>query len=124
MKSSEKTSKTRFAVLIDAPKLDTSYNSMGSIWELEIVRIDPGKEEPRNCARRSEGRLSEEEARLMTHVSRWGSDGYPIKRCGRGWSWGTDDVKGPPEIFKTKRAAAESFERWEGIMRDKLAGRI
>ncbi len=51
MKSSEKTSKPRFAVLIDAPKLDTSYNSMGSIWELEIVRIDPGKEEPRNCAR-------------------------------------------------------------------------
>jgi hypothetical protein len=45
--------KTRYAVLIEAPKVDRSYGSSGAFWELNVVRIDAAKESPRNCARDS-----------------------------------------------------------------------
>ena len=69
--------------------------------------------------------LSEAEHRLMDHVTRWGSDGYPVRKVGRGWhveqSFG---VEGIPMVFKTKREAVEAFERWHALMLDKHAGRI
>ena len=69
--------------------------------------------------------LTEGEVRLMTHVSRWGSDGYPITKYRNGkWAWGTDDVPGPPTVFKTKREAVASFEAFYGVLLDAKAGRL
>lgn len=68
--------------------------------------------------------LTESERALLVHLSRWGSDGYPIQRYakGRKWSWGGfQGIKGPPTMFKTKREAIESFEVYYGILRE-LAG--
>ncbi len=58
------------------------------------------------------------ERSLMTHVSMWGSDGYPIQKLKSGWTWGTSEVAGPPVVFKTKREATESFERFHDILID------
>lgn len=54
--------------------------------------------------------LTEDERALMQHVSRWGSDGYPVQKCGsRHWSWGEFlSVKGPPVVFKTSAYAVAS----------------
>ncbi len=69
--------------------------------------------------------LSEDERALLTHVSRFGSDGYPVEKLGRGWSWGPwRSIKGPPCIYKTKREAVESFERFHDVLIDASAGRI
>jgi hypothetical protein len=50
--------------------------------------------------------LTDGERSLLTHVCRFGSDGYPIRKLGRGWVWHSEGrgIKGPPVIFKTKRA--------------------
>jgi len=57
----------------------------------------------------------------MTHVSMWGSDGYPVRKLGRGWTWGPwRSVKGPPTVFQTKRAAVASFEAFLGVLREAL----
>ena len=61
--------------------------------------------------------VSEDERALLTHVSRFGSDGYPISKLGRGWSWGYRGIKGPPKVFKTKREAVASFEAFMDILR-------
>ena len=72
----------------------------------------------------SNGRLSEDEAFVLTHVSRWGSDGYPIHKLGRGWAWGPmRGIGGSPKV-RTKREAVRLFELYLDILRDKLAGRI
>lgn len=64
--------------------------------------------------------VTEAERALLTHVSMFGSDGYPVRKLVRGWSWGTDAVKGPPTVFKTKRAAVDSFEAFLDVLRDAL----
>jgi len=60
--------------------------------------------------------LTAGERSLMTHVSMWGSDGYPITKLKRGWIWGTSEVNGPPVVFKTKREAVQSFERFHDVL--------
>jgi hypothetical protein len=67
--------------------------------------------------------LSDDESSLLTHVMMWGSDGYPIKRLGHGWTWNYRSIS-HPKIFKTKREAIVSFEAFESILIDKTAGRI
>lgn len=70
--------------------------------------------------------LSPEEQALLTHVTMFGSAGYPIRKLARGSRWVWDDafgVKGTPTVYKTKRAAVAAFEVWCSLMRDKLAGR-
>jgi len=57
--------------------------------------------------------LTDDEAALLYHVTRWGSDGYPVRKLGRGWivdQWRS--VKGPPVVYKTKRAAVAQFDAW------------
>lgn len=57
--------------------------------------------------------LSENERALLSHVLMWGSDGYPVAKLGRKWQVADAfGVKGPPTIFKTKRAAVAQFEAW------------
>ena len=70
--------------------------------------------------------ISEDELALVRHISRWGSDGYPIHKYKSGcWSWGPwRSVNGPPIVFKTKREAVASFEAFENVLIDALAGRI
>lgn len=51
--------------------------------------------------------------------------GYPVRKLGRGWTWGPwRTVNGPPTKFKTKREATESFERFYDILLDAHAGRM
>ena len=71
--------------------------------------------------------ISDNERALMTHISRFGSDGYPVRKLGRSrcWVWGPAfGVKGPPTTFKTKREAVASFEAFIDILTDAIAGRI
>lgn len=67
--------------------------------------------------------LSDDENALLVHVTRWGSDGYPVKKLGRGWSWSYRGIKGPPVVYKTKREAIASFERYHSLLLDRAAGR-
>ena len=69
--------------------------------------------------------ITEAERALMTHITRWGSDGYPVYKCGsKHWAWGRTGVNGPPVVFPTKRAAIASFERFYDVLLDAHAGRI
>jgi hypothetical protein len=77
--------------------------------------------------------LSEDENALLTHISRWGSDGYPIRRLAGNtqsaclpspkWIWEYRSINGPPVVFKTKRAAVASFEAYYQVLIDRAAGR-
>lgn len=62
--------------------------------------------------------ITEDERALLLHVSRWGSDGYPVNRLRAGrWTWGPfRSVNGPPVVFRTKREAVASFERFCEIL--------
>ncbi len=69
--------------------------------------------------------ITEDERALLQHITRWGSDGYPIHKLSRGWTWGPwRSVKGPPVIYKTKKEAVASFEAYENILIDAIQGRI
>lgn len=64
------------------------------------------------------------EQRLMTHVTMFGSKGYPVHKLGRGWTWGCHDVPGPPKVFRTKREAVASFEAFWRVLVNAKAGRL
>ena len=65
--------------------------------------------------------LTADERQLMTHMSMWGSDGYPVRKLGRKWVWGPFlSVNGPPTMFGTKREAVASFERFMDVLREAL----
>lgn len=69
--------------------------------------------------------ISAEELDLLNHISRWGSDGYPIFKRGRKWwvdpFFGTG---GFPTGYRTKRDAIAQFESYVSILLDKAAGRV
>jgi hypothetical protein len=67
--------------------------------------------------------LSEDERFVLTHISRWGSDGYPIKKVGsRHWTWGPiRSINGPPVLFPTKKQAVESFEKYHDSLLERYA---
>jgi hypothetical protein len=67
--------------------------------------------------------LSDDERFVLSHISRWGSDGYPIVKVGsRHWTWGPiRSIKGPPVLFPTRRQAVESFEKYLASLRERLA---
>lgn len=71
--------------------------------------------------------ITDDERALLTHITRFGSDGYPITKYanGRRWSWGPwRGVAGPPTMFSTKRAAVAHFESFVAVLCDAIAGRI
>ena len=68
--------------------------------------------------------LTDDERDLLAHIIRWGSDGYPIRRLRRGWTWSYRGIQGPPVVFKTKREAVAPFEAFKAILIDVKAGRI
>lgn len=68
---------------------------------------------------------TDNERRFHQHITRWGSDGYPIRKVGRGWIW--EDwcgVKGAPVVYPTKREATQAIENFIDILCDKAAGRL
>lgn len=67
--------------------------------------------------------INEDEQALMTHVTMWGSDGYPVRKCGRKWTWDYRSLK-CPVLYRTKREAVASFEAYWDILLDAKAGRI
>jgi len=69
--------------------------------------------------------LSTGENDILRHWSRWGSDGYPIRKMGRHWHWVESfGVKGAPVVYKTKRQAVAAFERYVAILIERSAGRL
>ena len=69
--------------------------------------------------------LTADERKLMTHMSMWGSDGYPLRKLGRGWIvQGVRGLGSFPKVYKTKKEAASMWERYVGILRDRKAGRL
>lgn len=69
--------------------------------------------------------ISEDEIALLQHVTMFGSDGYPVKKLGRGWTWGPwRGINGPPTVFKLKRDAVASFERFLDVLLEAKAGRL
>lgn len=61
--------------------------------------------------------LTEDERALLTHVSMWGSTGYPVKKMAGRWTW-TYRSLSAPQMYKTKREATERFETYMGVLRD------
>ena len=49
--------------------------------------------------------LTEAERATLAHITRWGSDGYPIVRSGRQWSY---DWPSAP-LYRTRREAVCAF---------------
>jgi len=70
--------------------------------------------------------LTLDEMKLLQHISRWGSDGYPVRKYRAGkWTWGPFlSISGPPTVFATKREAVASFEAFHQVLLDAQAGRI
>jgi hypothetical protein len=69
--------------------------------------------------------LTEGENQLLQHISRWGSDGYPVHKLGRKWT--VDSMFGAggfPTTFKTKREAVARFEAYYTLLVDRSAGRL
>lgn len=67
--------------------------------------------------------MTDDEIALLKHVSMFGSDGYPVRKVGRRWSWSFRSVS-HPSVFPTKREATESFEAFVDILMDAYAGRL
>ena len=61
--------------------------------------------------------ISDDERALLTHTSMFGSDGYPIAKLGKGWTWSFRGLRAP-EIYKRKRDAVEAFERFVDVLID------
>ena len=68
--------------------------------------------------------ITEDEKDILVHWSRWSSDGYPVKKLGRGWTWDYRGIKGPPKVFRTKREAVASFQAFIDVLLDAKVGRI
>lgn len=70
--------------------------------------------------------ITDNEKELLGHISKWGSDGYPVRKVGAGkWIWFEFfGCKGAPTVYKTKREAFQAFEAYQDILLDALAGRI
>ena len=70
--------------------------------------------------------LTPDEKDLLTHWSRFGSDGYPIRKLRAGvWVWESyRSVAGAPCTFRTRKAAWAAFERFIEILIDVDAERV
>ena len=72
---------------------------------------------PDRFARKPVRKLTTDERDLITHISMWGSTGYPINRIGGRWSWSYRSIS-HPSMFKSKKAAIESFEAFHELLLD------
>lgn len=58
---------------------------------------------------RGQRTLTEDEQTALNRWSMWGSDAYPVRKCGRGWTWEMLSLTAPT-IYKTKREAVRAWE--------------
>jgi hypothetical protein len=63
--------------------------------------------------------LSEDERGLVKHIGMWGSQGYPVRKAGRQWTWRFCSLEAPA-LYKTKREATAAFETYMGVLYDCL----
>ena len=70
--------------------------------------------------------LTVAESDFLGHMTRFGSDGYPVRKARNGcWLWADFwGVKGAPTVYRTKREAVAAIERYIGVLLDKHAGRL
>jgi len=69
--------------------------------------------------------LTEGENQFMQHMSRFGSDGYPVRQYGRKWAFEKAfGAGGSPVMYPTKKAASGAVEAYMDILRDRIAGRM
>ena len=64
---------------------------------------------------RGQRELTPDEAALCTHISRFGSDGYPVRKLGREWTWDFRSLKAPT-LYDRKWKAIEAFETFHLIL--------
>lgn len=68
--------------------------------------------------------INEAELAFLNHIQRWGSQGYPIRKSGRRWSFERlHGAGGSPVLYPTKGAASAAVELYLSQLRDKAAGR-
>lgn len=92
---------------------------------LRRIYKERGEDYDEHEQRRNQMQLTEDEQGLLNHIIRWGSDGYPVRKFGRGWTWGPfRSIKGSPIVYKTKREATAAFEAYEQHLMDRKAGRL
>lgn len=70
--------------------------------------------------------LTEGENQFMQHMTRFGSSGYPVKKCGsRHWAFEKAfGAGGSPRVYPSKREAMGAVEAFMDILRDRIAGRL
>jgi hypothetical protein len=69
--------------------------------------------------------ITDGEKQWLSHMMRWGSDGYPVSKSGKGWIWREAfGVGGSPIIYKTKKAAMAACALCEDLLIAKKAGRL
>lgn len=62
---------------------------------------------------------TEDQRALLVHVSRFGSDGYPVRKVGsHHWHWSFRSIEGPQVVFKTKRECVRQFEEYLDGLRE------
>lgn len=60
--------------------------------------------------------MTYDERRLFSHIGRWGSEGYPIRKLGRKWDWHFTERVTSPTLYTTKREAVAAFERFLAVL--------
>jgi len=70
--------------------------------------------------------LTEGENQFLQHMTRFGSAGYPVKKCGsRHWAFEKAfGAGGSPGVYPTKRQAIGAVDAYLDILRDRIAGRL
>lgn len=70
--------------------------------------------------------LTQGQAEWLTHMQRWGSDGYPIRKRGSRWFfYEAFGVGGTQAIaYKTKAEAVAACEAYKETLLDYVAGRL
>ncbi len=78
---------------------------------IERVRLEVGRLGP----------LTEDQRALKGHIIMWGSDGYAaaLQKLKGGWVWSFRSIKGPPTVFRTKKAAVASLEAYLATLRER-----
>ena len=68
--------------------------------------------------------LNDSECAFLNHMSRWGSDGYPVVKASRKWFWvEAFGVKGSPVAYRTKREAFAAVEAYLETIRQRISER-
>lgn len=65
---------------------------------------------------RGQRTLTEDETAASNHACRYGSDGWPVRKVGRGWTWDRGTLSAPC-LYRTRREAEDSWQVHLAIFR-------